>query len=67
MCWSLASGIKEPNVQRTSADVEMVGDSEAELKDSSDTENFGNTCNDDNMEHSYRAATNVIYSIYCAL
>ena len=43
MCWSLASGIKEPNVPHTSADVEMVGDSEADLKDSSDTDNFGNT------------------------
>ena len=43
MCWSPASGIKEPNVPHTSADVEMVGDSEADLKDSSDTENFGNT------------------------
>ena len=51
MCWSLALGIKEPNVPHTAADVERVGDSEADLKDSSDTENFGNTCNDDNMEH----------------
>ena len=67
MCWSLVSGIKEPNVPHTSAGVEMVGDSEADLKDFSDTENFGNTCNDDNMEQLYCAATIIVYSIYCAL
>ena len=63
MCWSLASCIKVPNVPHTSADVEMVGDSEADLKDSSDTENFGKTCIDDNMEHLYCAATIIIYYI----